>query len=435
MSDIERMLNISQEILATLRLDGEIQIANITFQKLFGVDGTQVQNLTLLDIFAPQEYVHIRDALNLLQRGHPVVERLGYLKSGEQTFPVRWSAYPDTEAGKIYFVGDFKSLLVGEEERLRLAIDIAPVAMVVADGENGLIKMANDLCLEMFGYGREEIIDQPVEKLMPQQYRGRHQGLRVSYLESPRMRPMGTGHLFYGLRKNGEVFTLDIGLNPLKTEQGMVVVCSLLDISHRKALSQKMLDQIRALRAEIASLEKLAAEDELTKVSNRRTLMKQLQLLVYEAFESGRPLAVAMMDIDKFKEINDRYGHLVGDTLLRQFAEEVRKMLRAKDILARYGGDEFTVLLPDTTKEQAFNILERLRSGLEFLPWEIPVRVSIGYTVYLPDRNEVPNELLGTELLLEADIALYHAKQSGRNKVVPYEAGLVMHHNLSPARD
>jgi diguanylate cyclase (GGDEF)-like protein/PAS domain S-box-containing protein len=296
--------------------------------------------------------------------------------------------------------------------------------MVVVDGENGLIKMTNDLCLEMFGYEADELLGQPIGTLMPPEYRERHQKHFKAYLDAPRMRPMGTGHLFYGYRKNGEVFALDIGLNPLQNVKGMLVISSLLDVTQHEVLGKKMLHQIQTLRDEIASLQKLASEDELTKVSNRRTLMKQLQLFVYEAYESKRPLSVAMIDIDNFKEINDQHGHLAGDTLLRQFADEVRKVLRSKDNLARYGGDEFTVLLPETTDKQAFNILERLRSHLESLPWEIPVRASIGYSVYLPDQKEVPTEMLATELLLEADIALYHAKQSGRNKVVVYESGV-----------
>lgn len=424
MDDIARMLNFSQEILAMLHWDGEFQVVNTTFQKLFDIDDIQAKNLTLLDIFAPQEYPFVLDALHILRRGHPVIERVNYVKSGERTFPVKWSAYPDSEYGKIYFVGDFKDLQVGEEQKLRLAIDIAPVAMAVVDGKDGLINMTNNLCLDMFGYKSEEIVGQPVEKLMPPQYRDRHQGNRRSYLEVPRMRPMGTGHLFYGYRKNGEIFALDIGLNPLHTEKGILVVCSLLDITHHETLNKKMLYQIQTLRAEIANLESLAAEDELTKIPNRRTLMKQLQLFIYEAYGSNSPLVVAMIDIDKFKEINDRYGHLTGDTVLRQFANEVRKKLRSKDILARYGGDEFVVMLPNTTNEQAFNILERLRSHLESCPWEIPVRASIGYSMYYPNKKEVPNEMLVTELLLEADIALYQAKQSGRNKVVSYGSEL-----------
>jgi len=123
-----------------------------------------------------------------------------------------------------------------------------------------------------------------------------------------------------------------------------------------------------------------------------------------------------MLDLDYYKEINDTYGHNVGDQALRQITQLCQEGIREVDILARYGGDEFIILLPETTLDQAAEIAERLRSNMESSQIEID-SITISTTLSIGVSGTVNKHTELTELLKWADVALYKAKQAGRNRV------------------
>ncbi|MDO9053139.1 MAG: GGDEF domain-containing protein [Gallionella sp.] len=166
----------------------------------------------------------------------------------------------------------------------------------------------------------------------------------------------------------------------------------------------------------------LAMTDCLTQIPNRRALMERAGQAM--AGRSGSPLALLMIDVDHFKRINDTHGHPVGDEVLRQVVERLLGRLRGCDLLGRYGGEEFCVLAPDTDLNGALNLAESLRESIVFTPFitekgAIPVSVSIGLAICpLNTRRELK------DILIEADSALYTAKQAGRNKVVAFECGI-----------
>jgi diguanylate cyclase (GGDEF)-like protein len=165
-------------------------------------------------------------------------------------------------------------------------------------------------------------------------------------------------------------------------------------------------------------VQRLATLDGLTATYNRRHFMEDL---VPRAFESarrfGQPLAAVMLDVDHFKSVNDRYGHAVGDQVLRALAERCRSALRSIDVLGRYGGEEFAIVLPGTHRQGAMVLAERIRARLADEPVMTdagPVRVTVSVGVAGMD-NDTPNP---GELFKRADSALYEAKQAGRNRVV-----------------
>lgn len=167
----------------------------------------------------------------------------------------------------------------------------------------------------------------------------------------------------------------------------------------------------------------LAMTDSLTGVPNRRALIEQAELV--RAQRSGHPMSLLMIDIDHFKRINDTYGHPLGDEVLRQAAALMGKRLRAGDVLGRYGGEEFCVIAPDTDSEGAQILAESLREILAATPLQteagaIAITISIGFTCCATTGAREMKDLLA-----EADVALYQAKQAGRNRVVRATACVV----------
>lgn len=176
------------------------------------------------------------------------------------------------------------------------------------------------------------------------------------------------------------------------------------------------------LRETVHASFELAIVDPLTGLNNRRYLDSHFGPMLDEALNRGRPLSVMVLDIDRFKLINDTFGHEAGDAVLKEFAQRVRASVRAVDLAVRLGGEEFVVLMPDTAIETAQLVAERIRTRVAREPFEwsrdrpaTPVTVSIGVSVVAGPLEDVHS------LLRRADEALYAAKASGRNRVILHQ--------------
>jgi two-component system cell cycle response regulator len=167
-----------------------------------------------------------------------------------------------------------------------------------------------------------------------------------------------------------------------------------------------------------------AITDSLTGLYNRHYLNAHLDNLVRQALNNNKPMSLVIMDVDHFKMVNDNYGHDIGDQVLKQIADMIVKTIRSADLAARFGGEEFVVLMPETDSQQASDAAERIRRNVEKTPMtvthqagHIDKTVSIGVAFL----NEMGDS--GQALIKRADEALYKAKNSGRNKVVLAENG------------
>ena len=173
-------------------------------------------------------------------------------------------------------------------------------------------------------------------------------------------------------------------------------------------------DRIRKLQA---TLEQMVVNDPLTGLHNRRYLMDRLLQEMQRSDRHGEPLAFAMLDLDSFRPINDQYGHVIGDKVLRAVGSAIAKSIRVSDIAARYGGDEFGVILPQTPPEGAMRVCERLLRTISELILQdengksCRVTASLGLAYYPADDVETPEDLVHS-----ADGALYGAKRSGKNR-------------------
>jgi diguanylate cyclase (GGDEF)-like protein len=167
-----------------------------------------------------------------------------------------------------------------------------------------------------------------------------------------------------------------------------------------------------------ARLAELATTDELTGVKNRRRFREDLDLLFAQADRQASPLSLIMLDIDHFKQYNDRFGHLAGDRVLHEVGSRLRAIIRGHDVVARYGGEEFVVLLPATGADESLDVAERLRTVIADGPWpQCKVTASLGVATSDPDT---PSAAI---LVEQADRALYRSKQSGRNRCTHFAHG------------
>jgi len=178
---------------------------------------------------------------------------------------------------------------------------------------------------------------------------------------------------------------------------------------------QNLRQLLRATRYQLEHYEEKSVRDELTGLYNRRQLQSELEQAKLQADSRGIPFTICLIDIDKFKEINDNNGHLVGDTILKEFARVARDSIRDTDVFGRYGGDEFMQILPDTDVKGAVMHAERLRVYAHFLDFQKilaqkHISLSIGVAQYRHGEKI-------TDLISRADSALYQAKQLGRNRV------------------
>jgi diguanylate cyclase len=192
---------------------------------------------------------------------------------------------------------------------------------------------------------------------------------------------------------------------------GQCAYVGLFGSTLRKTLYRRSIE----LKAAYRRIEELAEIDELTGAFNRRCIMRMLEEEIARAHRLNAPCAVALIDLDWFKRINDAYGHPTGDEVLRTFAITMFANIRGIDRFGRYGGEEFLLVLPDTTQQSAVGMLDRLRAIIAELEWNafsagMSVTMSAGVTVLHANENS-------DNVLARADSALYAAKAQGRNRI------------------
>lgn len=177
----------------------------------------------------------------------------------------------------------------------------------------------------------------------------------------------------------------------------------------------KMYERTHSLEKAVFEAEHLATHDLLTGTLNRRVIVPAIDDLITLCKRKEIPACVVMIDLDRFKSINDKYGHLIGDDVLRMLAKRIKGMIRDIDKFGRYGGEEFLLLLPATTIDLGLVMIERIREGIASAPWGeitkgVHMTISCGITEIKPSDTDL-------DVIARADHALYKAKHNGRNRV------------------
>jgi diguanylate cyclase (GGDEF)-like protein/PAS domain S-box-containing protein len=287
--------------------------------------------------------------------------------------------------------------LTRHRETLRALLQAVPAPMIIADRKDGRILQANEAARGYFG---ERLLRQT--RAVQASIEGRDLRKLVKALEA--------GGRVDGFETrlrlaDGVVRAVLLSATTAEVDSVEAVLVALTDITERKEME--------------AHLKRLASTDPLTGLVNRARFFALADDEIRRAQRYGRPLAVIMADIDHFKRFNDTYGHRAGDRALEGFAGLCRTLVRAQDTVARLGGEEFGLLLPETDADQALGLAHRLRTavaGMHLGNLPAPITISIGISQLFAGETTVD------AALSRADQALYAAKRSGRNRVIHFDA-------------
>ncbi|MBB6522765.1 sensor domain-containing diguanylate cyclase [Pseudoteredinibacter isoporae] len=283
--------------------------------------------------------------------------------------------------------------------RFEAVINTAYDGIITIDDEQN-IKMFNKAAGEMFDHDPEAALGMSLTQLMPERYRGNHSGHVEGFSQSPTLsRPMHTRASVMGLRRDGSEFPLEITISKIQVGSNSEMTAVLRDISERALL--------------IEELRQAATIDPLTGIFNRRYFSKQLKVERKRCQRFGHNMSLIMFDVDHFKSINDEHGHSEGDRLLKEISEAVGAQLRDVDIFARWGGDEFIILLPETGLHAASEVAKKISTSVS-LP-AFPISLSLGVV-------STDGEQSSCDILDDVDSLMYTAKKAGRNQVVASES-------------
>jgi diguanylate cyclase (GGDEF)-like protein len=204
-----------------------------------------------------------------------------------------------------------------------------------------------------------------------------------------------------------------------------------LESAHLYRLARETAQENTKLYINLSNLYQKATLDELTGLYNRHFLMQRLKEEIKKAWRYKQPLSLIFIDLDFFKKVNDEYGHQIGDQLLMELGDFIKKSTRDYDVACRFGGEEFVVLLPQTALENAYDLADRLRENVADHPFctttkKMNVTASFGVSMtpeFHDPQAQFTDEqinLIAERIVAQADSALYQAKETGRNRVVAY---------------
>ncbi len=294
-----------------------------------------------------------------------------------------------------------------QRDEIKDLYDYAPCGYHSLDKQGRFVRI-NQTELNWLGYQIDELMGRPFEDLVTEA------GKAVFRENFPKF--VAHGHVegleFEMIRKDGAILPSLINATVIRDKSGNFLMsrATVFDITERKKL-EKELDQ-------------LARTDALTGLSNRRDFHEHVERELARCQRTQTSLSVLMLDIDHFKPINDRFGHGGGDEVLKALSQSCRTALRKNDIAARWGCEEFAILMPDTTAEAAFDVAERWRRALSDAAVLLADGRTITFTVSIGVSTLVEADANVDDLLKRADLALYEAKEMGRNQV----------HQASPIR-
>lgn len=285
------------------------------------------------------------------------------------------------------------------EALFKSIVNTARDAIIVIDTKSRIL-FWNKTAEQMFGYSSKEVLGKELTCLMPKRHSISHKKGVERYMKTGKNKIIGTIYETEAIRKDGSEFPIQLSVAQWRYNSRLFFSGIIRDITERRR------------KEEI--IKHLAYHDSLTNLPNRRLLQDRMNLTMAHAQRTGQKFAVLYLDIDEFKLVNDVFGHEYGDILLKRSANRLQNTLRKEDTVARMGGDEYVILLPEIDSPQAAatvaqKINERLLKIFVIKKSTFYISVSIGISVYPYDGYAA------TSLIRKADEALYRAKRAGKN--------------------
>ncbi|MBO9418341.1 EAL domain-containing protein [Labrenzia sp. R4_2] len=401
--DLETFFNQSQSLNLIVGFDGKILRLNDSWEDFLGYELKEFAERPFIEFVHPEDRTSTEDAFAALLAGEGIdgFENRYVCACGESKY-LRWSARSDVDRQLIYAVAQNMTDQKTAENALKLTAKVfthSDEGIIITDIK-GTIVDVNEAFTDITGYERDEILGNNPSILSS----GKHDADFYQTMWS-KLRKDGVwqGEI-WNKRKDGDVFAERLTISAIEDESGNTTnyIGLFVDITKMKAHERQ--------------LEHLARYDRLTGLPNRVLLADTMQQAMARARRHGHTLAIAFVDLDGFKAVNDTYGHAAGDELLVSVAHRLTKVLRTEDTLARIGGDEFVAIITDLPDEKSCvstlnRILDAASKEFKLGAATASVSASIGVTFY-PQTEEID----GDQLERQADQAMYEAKISGRNQ-------------------
>lgn len=415
LSILNATLESIKDAILVVNTKREVLYYNSSFLKMWGLKESDVKNKTSYELIEivknklvnPEEFVRLVE--EYYSEPERIINDVLKFKNGKiferNSFPYKVNG---NIVGRVWYSRDItrqkeneRKLLESEKKYRELVESVNSI--VLRWKSDGTITFINSFGEQFFGYSKEEIIGKNIIGTLANEKDSSGKNLR-KLVEKIAQDPLKFMYSeIENITKTGEKVWIYWTNKPVyDSKKNLIEILSIgTDITERKFFEKE--------------LELLASTDLLTGLYNRRKFEEILGKEIQEAKRYNKTFSIILLDIDFFKDINDTYGHQVGDYILQSLARLIKNMLRSTDSVARWGGEEFVIILPNGKIDGAYMLAERLRKTIENtkFPIERKCTISLGVTQYKPD--DTPHSILK-----RADLALYTAKQNGRNKTVKY---------------
>lgn len=387
-----------------------INFANTAICQLAGYSLAKMKGKSVLAFITLESRNQLRQQLNVASsHSHLAAELTLKHKNGHHVFIRYKGTIMADGSGFFTYITDITERKLKEVElkTLTSAVKHSASSIIITD-KNGIIEYVNPRFCVVTGYSEHEVIGQTPSLISTKNTR--------KELHSELWETILAGNDWHGetynCTKNGEFYWSMMSISPIMNEEG--------EISQYVSVSQDITEH----KSKHLKMEELALRDPLTGLSNRRLFDDRLnQAIQIISYQKRHGIGIIMLDLDHFKNINDTYGHDVGDLLLKEIARKLLLSTRKEDTVSRFGGDEFIILLQDVNKVSdacrvAENILQTLSEPIHIGGHTFSITCSLGVCL-APQDGCIP-----TQLLKAADIALYQAKIAGRNNIQFYNTDM-----------
>ena len=428
------LFEASADALLVVDTVGKIVLANAAAGRLFGRPERELEGLSV-ETFVPARHAshaQLREeyAANPRARTMGLGLDLSLCRADGREVPVDISLTPLTVSGRPLVACSVRDLSgrlpAGDSLRVQAtALRSAANGIVITD-RAGVVTWVNPAASAITGYSADELIGQHTRILKS----GRHPREFYAELWDTVNRGDTWSGTIVNRRKDGTEYHEEQTIAPVVDEDGAIThfIAIKQDVTEQRRVQEELTRAHAALGAKVVEVEILneklreqAIRDPLTGLHNRRYLDETIVRDMARVSRSGQPLAVAALDVDLFKQVNDSHGHAAGDLVLQRLADVLRANVRASDLVCRSGGEEFVVVMPGATLEAALVRAEAWRES--FAREVVPVRpgVEVSCTVSIGVSRHRSRKETFDACLDRADAALYAAKRGGRNRIVSAE--------------